>query len=148
MQFCICFAIFLGVPEGIDHKNRPGGADLCWLLSILCRPARVEQTVLYLFCYIIWTFETALLKTISIAEQICIGCYRSLVAQPEQNKQFCICFCILLWIPGSIVKKNWHCPAASPHFQKTHVLSHFLSILSLIFITVYGLGGASADRVY
>ena len=148
MQFCICFAIFLGVPEGIDHKNRPGGADLCWLLSILCRPARVEQTVLYLFCYIIWNSETALLKKICIAEQICIGCYRSLVAQPEQNKQFCICFCILLWIQTSIVKKNLHCNVASPSFQKNTCFSSFLSISSLIFITVYGLGGASADWVY
>ena len=96
---------------------------LAFIDSLSPSPSRTNSFVFVLLYYL--EIRNGIAQEICIAEQICIGCYRSLVAQPEQTKQFCICFCILLWIPGSIVKKNLPCPVASPNFQKTHVLAHF-----------------------
>ncbi len=125
MQVCICFAIFLGIPEGIDHKNRSGGADLYWFLSILCRPARVEQTVLYLFCYIIWTSETASFKKKGNAEQVCIGCYRSLVAPPEQTNSFEFVFVYYCESKLASLRKIGIALSLPQHFHKTIVFDHF-----------------------
>ena len=54
MQFCICFAIFLGVLEGIDHKNRPGGADFVFAFidSFSPSPSRTNSFVFVLLYYL------------------------------------------------------------------------------------------------
>ena len=83
----------------------------------------------YRFVFVLlysWDFRNVWFTRIGPAEQICIGFYRLLVAPPEWNNQFCICFAILL---GH--QKRYFC--------------NVLTIFSSIFITVYGLGGASAD---
>ena len=106
---------------------------LAFIASWSHRPSRTNSFVFVLLYYWdIWKRYRS--KKNWFCGQICIGCYRSLVAPPEQNKQFCICFCILLWIPGSIVKKNRHCPIVSPHVQQK---THGLAIFWLFFVDIH-----------
>ena len=154
---------------------------------------RLSKTISFVFVLLYsWEPRIASITRIGPAEQICIGFYSFLVAPPEQNKQFCICFAILLGhlkrysstkklvLRGRFVqvvidlwlhrpsKTNsfvfvfvYYCESQEaslrkigiarqfPHMSnKRPMVWPFFDYFSLIFITVYGLGGASADRVY
>ena len=61
---------------------------------------RLSKTCSFVFVLLYsWEFRKVSITRIGQAEQICVGFYRFFVAQPEQNKQFCICFAILFGNP-------------------------------------------------
>ena len=126
------------------HKNRSGGADLYGFLQIIGRPARMEQTVLYLFCYIIGTSETVFKKKWFLRSRFVQVVIDLWLHSPSKTNSFARVFVYQCESKeASLIEIG---PALSiPQIFKNTCFCNVLTIFSSIFITVYGLGGASAD---
>ena len=91
------FCYIPGISEMYGSQKSVLRSNFVFVFFIDFRVYRLSKTSRFVFVLLYsWEHRNASITRIGQAEQICIGFYRFLVAQPEQNKQFCICFCILL----------------------------------------------------